>query len=181
SEYYGHGSEWTWTNTITYTKTFDKHDLNVMVGTEAISSSGRDLSGSRNDFFTLNSLDYFYLDAGTSNIGNGGSGSLASMFSIFGKVDYSFDDRYILSATIRRDGSSNFGPQNKYGVFPGFSAAWRISSEEFMQSVDWVTDLKLRAGYGVTGNQRIPSYNYLNRFASSLSQSSYPIAGTVES
>lgn len=181
SEYYGHGSEWTWTNTLTYAKTFDKHNLNIMAGTEAISSSGRDLSGSRNDFFTLNSLDYFYLDAGTSNIGNGGSGSLASMFSIFGKVDYSFDDRYVLSATVRRDGSSNFGPQNKYGVFPGVSGAWRISSEEFMQSVDWVSDLKLRAGYGVTGNQRIPPYNYLNRFASSLSQSSYPIAGTVES
>lgn len=181
SEYQGYNTEWTWTNTLTYNKTFDKHTLNVLAGTEAISNRIRDLSGSRNNFFTLNSLDYFYLNAGTANFGNASSGAVGSMFSIFGKVDYSFDERYILSGTIRRDGSSNFGPENKYGVFPGISGAWRISSEEFMQSVDWITDLKIRAGYGVTGNQRIPAYNYLNRFASSINESSYPIGGVVES
>lgn len=180
SEYHGYGSEWTWTNTLTYNKTFDRHSLNILGGTEAISSRMRDLNGSRNDFFILNSLDYFYLNAGTSNFGNASSGNVGSMFSVFGKVDYSFDDRYILSATVRRDGSSNFGPANKYGVFPGISGAWRLSSEDFMREVEWVTDLKIRAGYGVTGNQRIPGYNYLNRFASSLQHSSYPINGDVQ-
>ena len=181
SEYFGYGSEWTWTNTLNWRKKFDKHNLNVMAGTEAISSRSRDLSGSRNNFFTLNSLDYFYLNAGTSNFGNASSGAVGSMFSIFGKADYSYDDRYILSATLRRDGSSNFGPTHKYGLFPGISGAWRISAEEFMQDASWISDLKLRAGYGVTGNQRIPAYNYVNRYASSITQSSYPIGGAVQS
>ena len=179
SEYHGYGSEWTWTNTLNYNKVINKHSLNILAGTEAISSRSRDLSGSRNNFFTLSSLDYFYLDAGTSNFGNASSGAVGSMFSVFGKVDYNFDDRYILSATVRRDGSSNFGPANKYGVFPGVSGAWRLSSEDFMKSVSWLTDLKLRAGYGVTGNQRIPSYNYINRFAPSVNHASYPIGGQV--
>lgn len=181
SEYFGYGSEWTWTNTLTWRKQFDQHSLNVLAGTEAISNRSRDLSGSRNSFFTLNSLDYFYLNAGTSNFGNAGSGGVGSLFSIFGKVDYSYNDRYILSATLRRDGSSNFGPNNKYGLFPGISGAWRISSEEFMQNVAWITDLKFRAGYGVTGNQRIPGFQYINRYASSITQSSYPIGGAVQS
>ncbi|SMG09895.1 TonB-linked outer membrane protein, SusC/RagA family [Sphingobacterium psychroaquaticum] len=177
----GYNREWTWTNTLNYRKVFDRHSLNVLAGTEAINNRNKNLAGSRNGFFTLSSLDYFYLNAGTSNFGNTGDGDMGSMFSIFGKVDYSFDDRYILSATVRRDGSSNFGPKNKYGVFPGVSGAWRLSAEEFMKPVTWITDLKLRAGYGVTGNQRIPSYNYLNRYASSITHSSYPINGTVES
>lgn len=181
SEYHGYGTEWTWTNTLNYNKTFGKHVLNILAGTEAIDNKGRDLSGGRNDFFILNSLDYFYLNAGSSNFANASSGWLGSMFSIFGKVDYSFDDRYILSATVRRDGSSNFGPANKYGTFPGISGAWRISAEEFMSAVDWVTDLKLRAGYGVTGNQRIPGYQYLDRYGMSITQSSYPISGSVQS
>lgn len=181
SEYHGYGTEWTWTNTLTYKKTFNNHNLNVLVGTEAIDNKGRDLSGGRNNFFILNSLDYFYLNAGSSNFANASSGWLGSMFSIFGKVDYSFADRYIISATVRRDGSSNFGPTNKFGTFPGLSAAWRLSSEEFMQAISWINDLKLRAGYGVTGNQRIPSNNYLDRYAMSITQSAYPISGSVQS
>lgn len=181
SEYFGFNREWTWTNTVNYKKTLDKHNFNILLGTEAIDNQSRELSGGRNNFFVLNSLDYFYLNAGTTDFRNASSGVLGSMFSLFGKVDYSFNDRYIFSATVRRDGSSNFGPNNKYGVFPGVSGAWRISSEEFMQSVDWINDLKLRAGYGVTGNQRIPSYNYLNRYAMSLGSSAYPISGKVQS
>lgn len=181
SEYFGYNTEWTWTNTLNYKKIIEKHNFNVLVGTEAIDSRSRDLSGSRNNFFVLNSLDYFYLNAGTTDFKNASSGALGSMFSILGKVDYSYNDRYILSATVRRDGSSNFGPSNKYGVFPGFSGAWRLSSEEFMKSVTWVNDLKLRAGYGVTGNQRIPANNYIDRYAMSLAASAYPIAGTVQS
>jgi len=180
SEYHGYGTEWTWTNTLNYRKQFDKHNLNILAGTEAIDNRARDLSGSRNGFFILNSLDYFYLNAGSSNFGNASSGGLSSLFSVFGKVDYSFDDRYVLSATVRRDGSSNFGENNRYGVFPGVSGAWRLSSEEFLKPVTWITDLKLRAGYGVTGNQRIPAYQYMNRYASVINESSYPINGTVE-
>src|SRR5690606_6001633 len=173
SEYQGYFTEWTWTNTLTYRPELgEDHNLSILAGTEAIKSRGRDLSGSRNSYFTLSSLDYFYLNSGTSSIGNASSGSVGSMFSIFGKADYSFMDRYLLSITVRRDGSSNFGSNNLYGTFPGVSGAWRISQEDFMQDASWLTDLKIRAGYGITGNQRIPGYQYLNRYASSLTSSS---------
>src|SRR5699024_8876613 len=96
------------------------------------------------------------------------------------KVDYDFRNRYLLSFTVRRDGSSNFGEKSLYGTFPGISGAWRLSEEAFMDEHDWLTDLKIRAGYGITGNQRIPGYQYLNRFRTSLTESSYPIGGSLE-
>jgi TonB-dependent starch-binding outer membrane protein SusC len=129
----------------------------------------------------MSSLDYLYLGAASTGRVSDGSGAIGSLFSIFGKVDYSFKDRYILSATVRRDGSSNFGPNNKYGTFPGASAAWRLSQEEFMKGVSWISDLKIRAGYGVTGNQRIPANQYLNRYQVAINSSSYPIDGSLTS
>lgn len=181
SEYHGYTTEWTWTNTLNYKpKLGEDHSLNIMAGTEAIKSRNREISGGRNGYFILNSLDYLYLGAGSSNFNNGGSGSIGTMFSIMGKADYAFKDRYLLSLTLRRDGSSNFGEKNLYGVFPGVSGAWRISEEEFVKDTDWLTDLKLRAGYGVTGNQRIPSSQFLNRYLASLTQSSYPIHNGVQ-
>lgn len=180
-EYFGFNKEWTWTNTLNYKANFnDEHDLNILVGTEAISNRNRQISGKGNGFFTLESLDYFYLDATTNSQMPYGGGSVGSLFSIFGKADYSFKDRYILSATVRRDGSSNFGANNKYGVFPGLSGAWRISQEEFMNG-SFFNDLKFRAGYGVTGNQRIPANQYVNRFRVEQNTSSYPIGGNLSS
>lgn len=181
SEYFGYTTEWTWTNTLNYRPNLgEDHSLNVLLGTEAIANRNRQLNGSRNGYFTMSSLDYLYVGAGTTNLGNNGTGSVGSMFSIFGKADYSFKDRYILSLTVRRDGSSNFGANNLYGTFPGISGAWRISEEEFLQDASWLNDLKFRAGYGVTGNQRIPGYQFLNRFAPNINTSSYPINGAVE-
>lgn len=179
NESMGYNTEWTWTNTLTYSKVFaEKHRLNILAGTEAIRSRSRLLEGGRNDFFALGSPDYYYLGAGTSNISNNSSGGVGSLFSVFGRVDYSFNDRYLVSATIRRDGSSNFGPENKYGNFPAASVAWRLSEENFIKdNIKWVSDLKLRAGYGETGNQRIPGFQYQNRFQSSLINSSYGLGG----
>src|SRR5690606_30017219 len=97
--------------------------------------------------------------------------------SIFGRADYSYKGKYLVSATLRRDGSSNFGPENRHGMFPAASAAWRVSREGCMESASSIDDLKIRAGYGVTGNQSIPSFQYLRRFASGISNSCYPITG----
>ncbi len=177
----GYNTEWTWTNTLNYKANFnDVHNLNILLGTEAIDNSHRQVRGTDNDFFITNNLDYFYVGSGSKKSGVS-EGTYGSLFSLFGKVDYSYKDRYILSATVRRDGSSNFGPNNKYGVFPGASAAWRLSQEEFMKGVSWLSDLKFRAGYGVTGNQRIPGYQYLKRFQLSQNSSSYPIGGNLVS
>lgn len=178
SEYQGYTTDWTWTNTLTYKKNWnDVHNLTLLAGTEAIRSRNRQLNGNRNTYFILGNLDYYYLNAGTTNIGNASFGSVGSLFSIFGRADYSFKDRYLLSATVRRDGSSNFGPNNLYGTFPAGSAAWRVSQEEFMKDVKWITDLKFRAGFGITGNQRIPPFQYLNQYEQSIAASSYPFGG----
>lgn len=181
SESAGYNNDWTWTNTLNYKRTFGKHNLGVLAGTEAIKTGYRALSGGRNDYFILGNLDYYYLDAGSSNISNSSSGSFSSLYSLFGRIDYGYDSKYLLSATLRRDGSSNFGPEHKYGLFPAVSVAWRISGESFMENVSWINDLKLRAGYGVTGNQRIPSFNYLPRYSSSQNASYYPITGSLVS
>ncbi|WP_316799980.1 TonB-dependent receptor [Pedobacter frigidisoli] len=178
SEYQGYNTEWTWTNTLNYTATFaEKHRLTVLAGTEAIRSRSRQLNAARNDFFLLGDLDYYYLNTGSSNISNSSTGSIGSLFSLFTKVDYSFNDRYLASFTLRRDGSSNFGPSNKYGFYPAGSVAWRLSEEAFLKNAKWVSDLKLRVGYGQTGNQRIPPYQYINRYQSSIINAAYAVGG----
>ena len=179
NEYQGYTTEWTWANTLTYNAVIsEKHRLNLLAGTEAIKSRNRQLNGGRNSFFTLGDMDYYYLGVGSASISNNSSGSVGSLFSLFGRADYAFNDRYLASVTLRRDGSSNFGPENTYGYFPAGSVAWRLSEENFIKDKhDWITDLKIRAGYGETGNQRIPSYNYLSRFQSSLTSSAYSFDG----
>lgn len=176
NEYQGYRTEWTWTNTLNYTKVLDKHRFSVLAGAEAIRLRTRQLDAGRNDFFLLGDPNYYYLGVGASNISNTSVGVIGSMFSLFAKADYSYNDRYLASVTIRRDGSSNFGENNKYGYFPAVSAAWRISEEDFMAS-DFISDLKIRAGYGETGNQRINRFQYLNRFQSSLNNGGYPLGG----
>ena len=177
AEYQGYTTEWTWTNTLNYKKAFGKHTISLLAGTEAIRSRNRQLNGGRNDFFLLGNQDYYYLNAGASNISNASTGSIGSLFSLFAKADYSYNDRYLASLTIRRDGSSNFGPENKHGYFPAASVAWRISEEDFMKDSKIFSDLKIRAAYGETGNQRISSFQYVNRFQSSLNSAGYPLGG----
>jgi TonB-linked SusC/RagA family outer membrane protein len=175
----GYNTEWTWTNTLTYKTTIaEKHSLTLLAGTEAISGKSRQLTGGRNDFFILGDLNYYYLNAGTSNISNGSSGGVHTLFSLFARADYAFNDRYLASVTIRRDGSSNFGSENKYGAFPAASVAWRVSEEGFLKDkVSWLNDLKFRVGYGETGNEGIPTNQYVNRFALGLANSAYPLGG----
>lgn len=178
NEFQGYTTEWTWTNTLTYNKVFNEnHRLNLLVGSEAIRSRNRQLNAGRNDFFILGDPDYYYLNTGSSNISNASTGSVGSLFSYFGRADYAYKDRYLASVTLRRDGSSNFGPENKYGYFPAASVAWRVSEESFLKGTKWITDLKLRAGYGQTGNQRIPGYQYINRFQSSIINAAYAVGG----
>lgn len=171
---------WTWSNTLNYSKTFGIHKLNVLAGTEAIKGMGRNFSGSRTTFFSEDP-NYMFLNSGTANIQNGGGGYEWALFSIFGKVNYSLNDRYLFEATVRRDGSSRFGANNRYGTFPAFSAGWRISEESFMKEISWLTDLKLRAGWGQTGNQEIGNYNGFSTYRSNLGLSSYAINGSNNS
>ncbi len=169
---------WTWSNTLNYKKTLNGiHRFSVLAGTEAIKGIGRDFSANRTTFFSEDP-QYMFLSAGSSGINNAGAGYEYALFSLFGKVNYSLKDRYLLEATVRRDGSSRFGANNRYGTFPAFSAGWRLSKEEFMSGFSFFNDLKLRAGWGQTGNQEIGNYNGFNTYRSTLNQSSYAITGS---
>ncbi len=178
NEYRSSSLNWTWYNTLTYNKTFaDVHNVQVLVGTEAIENTWSNLQGARVNYFSENPI-YRVLNAGEGNPTNSGGLSEWTLFSLFGKVDYDFDGKYILSATVRRDGSSRFGADNRFAVFPAFSAAWRLSDESFMQGVTAIDDLKLRFGWGQTGNQEIGTYTFASTFGPSVDFSAYDITGS---
>ncbi|PJJ08091.1 TonB-linked SusC/RagA family outer membrane protein [Flavobacterium sp. 1] len=147
--------KWTWSNTAIYNWKIGKSNLNLMAGTEMYKDVFDNTTLRKNDFL-IETPDYMYPDAGTGESFTSGTSTLYSLLSYFGKADYEFDNRYLLSATIRRDGSSRFGKNNQYGTFPAVSAGWRISNEDFIKNNAPVfSDLKLRAGWGQTGNQEI--------------------------
>ncbi|WP_187263489.1 SusC/RagA family TonB-linked outer membrane protein [Pontibacter beigongshangensis] len=141
---------WNWNQMLQYQKQFGKHNLNVMTTHEAQESTWKNLYGERRGFQTNDVLD---LNAGDilTSVANGGQGDWA-MESWLGRINYSFDDRYIIQAAIRADGSINFGPENKWGYFPAVSAAWRVSEEDFF-NLPFISDLRLRYEIGLTGNQ----------------------------
>ena len=148
---------WNWDNTLTYTKSFDQHDLTVMVGTSAQESQWQGMNGSIQEFASDLTQQ---LDNGTKQADIGGNSNGWSMMSYMGRINYTFNDKYLVTATVRRDGSSRFGEDSRWGTFPSASLAWRVSEEGFFENVDFVDNLKLRAGYGATGNQEIGLYEY---------------------
>ena len=150
-----HNVSWNWTNTLNYSLEKGKHKADFLAGTEAIKYEDEWFWASREGYI-LEDPDYMFLDAGTENVQNGGGGAGNSLFSYFGKINYVFDEKYLASVTVRRDGSSRFGKDNLYGTFPAFSLGWRLSEEEFIKSsLPMVSNLKVRGGWGITGNQQI--------------------------
>lgn len=148
-------TSWTWTNTITYNKTFGKQVVKVLAGTEAIRRYSDDVTGSVQDYpdNVIGNTDFVTLSTGSGVQSVSGGFTRESLASLFGRVDYTFADKYLINATVRRDGSSKFGINNRYGVFPAVGVAWRLSGEEFMKGIEWLNDLKVRGSYGVIGNQ----------------------------
>lgn len=148
---------WLLKNYATYNKTFGNHNMILMVGTEAQRGEYENFTAYKinlpNDLPVMNQGDI-------SNIQNTGSKGWNSLNSYFARVNYSYEDRYLFTATIRRDGSSRFGPNNRWGWFPSASVAWRISNEPFLVRSRMISDLKLRAGWGVVGNQDISNYAF---------------------
>ncbi|MCP9765311.1 SusC/RagA family TonB-linked outer membrane protein [Lacihabitans soyangensis] len=173
----------TWFNTINYAKTMGLHELNVLVGTESVTTYSFGFSASRSSF-SFDDLDYRYLNSGSAaGLANAGDGAIRSaLFSQFGKVNYGYKDTYLADFTLRRDGSSRFSEANRYGVFPAFSVGVRMSEFEFMKDLKFVNDLKLRLGWGKTGNQLIPNvYNAYTLYAADPSNNAYDINGTGSS
>lgn len=172
-----HALNWTWTNTIEYSLIMGQHNIKAIAGSEAYSSDSWYFAASRAEF-PIASVNYMSLNTGLRSIANSDSYSQYSLFSLFGRVNYTFADRYMLEAVIRRDGSSRFG-NTKYGVFPAFSLGWRVTEEAFMAGAkSWLNELKIRAGYGVVGNDRMGNYNSYTNFAYSEANASYGMAGS---
>lgn len=179
----GNSLDWTWYNTLTYTTSIGSHNLDFLVGTEAIDRTREQLQVSNSGFASFDQ-SFWFLDVatGTPLVNNGGTfGVSSSLFSVFGKVDYNYEGKYLVSATVRRDGSSRFGRDNRFAVFPAFNLGWRISDEAFMAGNSIFTDLKLRAGWGVTGNQEIGDYRFVPQFGFAANRSTYDIGGTNSS
>ena len=149
-----HWTRWMWNLVASYNIDFRKNHFDILGGMELIRETSTWFSGYKTDFAVLNP-DYMWPDAGTGTAQAYGSGDGYSLVSFFAKANYSFDDRYLLGVTVRHDGSSRFGANNRYATFPSFSLGWRINNESFLRDQTWLDDLKLRFSWGQTGNQEI--------------------------
>lgn len=156
--YANYGGNWILSNTLQYKLDLGKSNFDILVGQEMLKYRLEDMSAGR-DGFLLENEDYMYLSVGDGNLRNGGGATAYALSSFFGKINYSFDNKYLASVTVRRDGSSRFGANNRWGTFPAFSLGWRVSEEGFFEGAkNVVSDLKLRYGWGMTGNQEIDNY-----------------------
>jgi TonB-linked SusC/RagA family outer membrane protein len=175
--------QWTWTNILTYDKTFGQHKILAVAGYESNEYGiSRDMTAQAAGYFT-DDVNYRTLTNGSKTIyAQSNYYTPTTLISQFARLDYSFMDRYMLSATVRRDGSSKFGSSNRYGVFPSFSAAWRISDEPFFKGIGFINDLKIRGSWGTMGNQlAVDAANQYYLYGGSPSTSYYDINGTSTS
>ena len=182
-----YATKWTWSNTANYVKSIGRHDIDVLVGMEMYKEETIDFSAYK-DGFLVETPEQMWpnMGIGTSNVTGAASGY--ALLSYFGKVNYAYADRYLASVTLRYDGSSRFGENNRFGTFPAFSLGWRISEEAFMQNAkSWLSDLKLRFAWGQTGNQEtsntavhtlyVTDYGVGDPTWSSLAGTSYDLTG----
>lgn len=181
-----HWTKWMWNAIATYNKEIGLHRFDLMAGMELNRQDDIYFSGYKEGFAVLKP-DYMWPDAGTTGAQAYGGGSGYSLVSFFGKANYNYADKYMASFTIRRDGSSRFGKNNRYATFPSVSAGWRINQENFLKKASWIDDLKIRASWGQTGNQEIDNLARYTIFVSNYGVgenggqsygTSYDIAGT---
>lgn len=163
--------EWLWENTIAYDKNFGKHGVHFLAGVSAQKGTTNLMGGSgippNSVIRDLAQVTNLRLDA------NGNGQVIGSLASQFGRMTYSYNDRYTITGTIRRDGSSKFPEKNKYGIFPSGAISWKASEEPWLKNVSWLSDLKVRASYGEVGNQLpIPYFQYESLYSTGLAAAS---------
>ena len=173
-------TEWTFTNTFNYTWATPRHNLTVLLGQEANQRRFRTMSGSIsgliNDDPNARYIDDVLGSASTKNVTS--AGAFDRLLSFFGKADYNYQQRYYVSATLRRDGSSKFGPGHRWGTFPGFNMGWRLSRESFFPQDGFFSNVMLRFGWGITGNQLIPGGRIVAKFGGGRGDTFYDISGS---
>jgi TonB-linked SusC/RagA family outer membrane protein len=172
-------TEWGWSNTLRYVKALGQHSFNVLLGQEAGANNTRFISASMANL--LNSdLNSRYIqdalgDAATKNVFS--TGGKSAILSMFGKADWNYSDRYVASFTLRRDGSSRLAPGHRWGTFPAFGLGWRITNEPFLSHSGIFSDVMLRYGWGITGNQQIPSGRIVSTFGGDRGDTYYDVQG----
>ena len=188
--YKGNNSTWQVENTLTYDKTFGKHTIGVVLGQSALKTKGDELGGSHWNLVNTNKPSINYTTGGDLELSTDEDGKVTGaksligvwggpytqhrLSSLFGRISYNYDEKYMVQATIRRDGSSRFGQNNKYGTFPSFSVGWNVMNEAFMaQTRDWLTNMKLRASWGKNGNDNIGDHAYTTMTATGGSSNYY--------
>jgi TonB-linked SusC/RagA family outer membrane protein len=182
TENYSLSTEWTWSNTLNYSRVMNQHNLALLLGQEAIKGTSRFEQGNCANLLN-NGVDSRYIndalcDPTSKNVFS--SGGTRTLLSFFGKADYSFAEKYYLNLTMRRDGSSSFGLSNRWGTFPAVGAGWKLSRESFGQNLP-VQNVMLRFGWGVTGNQNIPGGRIFSQFGGGRGDTFYDIGGTGSS
>jgi TonB-linked SusC/RagA family outer membrane protein len=174
----GYFNDWTWTNTAKYKKSFGANNFDVLVGYEAIEAGNGRTSGASGINPFSRDINFINLSTVQPNPPFSAYGTPSKFASVFGQLNYNWNDKYYLTATLRRDESSRFGANQRSGTFPAFSAAWRVTAEPFMQNQSFFTDLKIRGGYGQMGNSNnVDASNRFSLFAQSLSAGSFSIDG----
>lgn len=173
-----HPLSYVWTNTLSYNLSTGLHTFDAVIGTEFTRFVQEGFNARREGVY-LEDRDFAHIGVTTGEkYSLGSSADEYTYFSLFAKANYAYNSKYLFSATIRRDGSSLFGSNNRFGVFPAFSAGWRLSDEAFMEDVDPVSDLKLRAGWGANGSvQGLPRGYTTTPFTTNYFETSYPIEG----
>jgi len=163
----------TWSNTLNYNLEINDHRIGALLGIEAIENKYERLNSEGKDF-AVEIEDYFVMSASTGQKTTNGYSLGSSLYAQFAKVNYGYSDKYLASITVRRDGSSKFGENFRYGVFPAATIGWRITNEDFFNENKIINDLKIRAGYGVVGNQEIGENArfglYETRYGTNLNQ-----------
>ena len=181
-----HWLKWMWNAIATYNFEVGKHRGDILVGTEVNREDDTWFSGKAYDFAVLNP-DYMWPNAAVGEAESYGGGGGYTLISYFGKVNYNYADRYLASVTLRYDGSSRFGRNTRFGLFPSVSLGWRIDKEKFMENATWLENLKIRASWGQTGTQDIDNIARYSIYESNYGEAnfggqsygtSYDIAGT---
>lgn len=172
-------TDWTWSNILNYSGAFGQHNVSALVGHEANEITFRFMTGTLASLITTDENARFIQDAigdpSTKNVSS--TGTNGSLVSVFGKVDYNFANRYYLSATLRRDGSSRLSPNNRWGTFPAIGLGWRASEESFLAGSGLFTNVMFRFGWGLTGNQNIPTGRIVSQFGGSRGDTFYAVGG----
>ncbi len=178
SEGGGYGMSWVLSNTASYKAQLGAHGFTALAGVEALNTGkGRFFNGSGINPFSTD-LNFVNLSTVQSPQVNSGLYNGVNFYSIFGKLDYNFKEKYYLTGVLRRDGASRFGANSRYGIFPAFSAAWRVTSEDFLKDVTWIRDLKVRGGWGEMGNSNnVDPSNQFFLYRSDRGSTFYPISG----